>query len=130
VWFVGDDGVITFDGHEFADVPSHRSRPNYFAIWFSGSGDGWLSSSNEQLLRFDGVHAPTVAGRGPYGRLWGLASDEVYAFGSVWGGGDVRRWDGATWSDVSGLYGIAAIAGRGQRDKWAVGTRGMVLRYE
>jgi hypothetical protein len=29
-----------------------------------------------------------------------------------------------------GLDGIAAITGRGSRDLWAVGTHGMILRYE
>jgi hypothetical protein len=132
VWFVGDTTIVTFTGGAFQHVPVDQTTPGYRAVWFAGPGDGWVASTRAQLFRFDGTNAPTPSPTtsSPYGRLWGLSSNEVYAVGSSFAAGPVQRWDGALWSNVNGLSAMQAIAGRGSRDLWAVGNYGMLLRYE
>lgn len=102
-------------------------------VWSASPDDVWIVGSPDLTLHWDGAHlaaAPVGTKQTLFG-VWGSGKDDVWAFSSgnaMWhsrgftsgdagwsyfdGGGPNRGWSSA----------IAAMAGRGPNDVWAVGN--------
>jgi hypothetical protein len=148
---VGYDGLATrFDGSTWS-VMETPTDEDLFSIWASSPNDVFaapyfVESTEEALiLHYDGnewtqmeIGEPLRAVR----RLWGLASDDVYAVG-VWYdeveeiySNRVLRYDGTEWSEFYSAEQIpnvtdnlTGIWGSSATNVYVVGLKNQVLHY-
>jgi Big-like domain-containing protein len=121
VWAVGSSGtILRYDGNNWQiEANGGIGTTAIHGVWGSGSDTvfaaaGIFSGSGAILRRVGGVWSPMTSGATGVNlyRVWGTASNEVYAVGD---NGTVRRWNGTAWSGQTtnttnwmwGIYGTA-----------------------
>lgn len=132
-WAVGNSSTIfRYDGSAWS-VVSDVNRvitsviDNYYTVWGSGS-DVWIGGD----LGITRCKSPTAcaieSSGGAIFSIWGSSSSSIFAVG---GGGQIRRYNGTSWSPMSSptTRQLARVAGSGPNDVWAVGDS-VVLHYD
>ena len=134
VWMVGEKGRIThWDGAAFEDHPP-LTTATVWGVWAAGPSDAWAvggtpeggtSQANDVVLHWDGTAwtqetlPGTPLGRALY-KVWGTASDDLYAVGES---GTIWHRRGTTWAEeqnpaTSNLF---TVYGCSATDVYAVG---------
>ncbi len=143
VWTVGGDAgdgplVLHYDG---ARWERRRTGTHGDLWWVFGfdAGPVFMGGARGQIVRYvDGglASSPTPGGSTVFG-IWGTAPDDLWAVGgSGPTGGFVWRFDGATWSAVTGLPPVATtvpiykVWGRARDDVWMVGAGGVSVHFD
>jgi hypothetical protein len=132
-WAVGNSSTIfRYDGSGWSVVSDVNKIitsviDNYYAVWGSGS-DVWIGGD----LGITRCKSPTVcaveSSGGAIFSIWGSSSSNIFAVG---GGGQIRRYNGTSWSSMSSptTRQLARVSGSGPNDVWAVGDS-VILHYD
>lgn len=135
VFAVGDSGTIEkFDGTTWTAQTS--GTPNFLmAVSGSSASDVWAVGDAGTLLHYDGT-AWSDAGAGVtqstwhFNDVWAASASDVWAIAAESGTGFriVLRWNGTTWTNMSGAMtgpgGVFCVQGLGPNDVWFGGGDG------
>ncbi len=125
--------VLRYDGMAWTTI-STGSAAQLRAVWGASATDVWAAGDGGTILHFDGsTWAPVPSGStGTIRRLWGSGTANVLAVvGDAASGGSVLHYDGTRWSTAhSTTTPLLAISGRTASDVFAVGTNGVVVRFD
>ena len=141
VWACGEGGRVFHADSTGANVVGSVTDPatTLYGIWGPGDGTAWAvggdprqPSDAAQIWRFDGkvwsavVLPDEAAERIAIFKVWGAASDDVWAVGS---GGLALHFDGTTWATVDTLNTNMLLT---VHDGYAVGgtISGTILRLD
>ncbi len=129
IWAVGADyasfdNILHWDGASWSGVPSPDIGP-LNAVEAIAPDDVW-AASDTGFIHWHGAQWSIVSSPSGAKAISGLASDDVWAVGSV-----IQHWDGMAWELDSfpffgQLWNMAPLAAN---DIWAVGHDSLVLRY-
>ncbi|MCX5742240.1 MAG: hypothetical protein NT062_07070 [Proteobacteria bacterium] len=115
---------------QWRTTPSGTTNQIY-DLWASGPTDVWTVGADLTGMagHFDGRRWRQVnigiAARG----VWGAAAADVWAVGS---GGEIRRYDGTTWSAFGAgvtTTDLVDVSGSAANDVWIVGEAGLILHW-
>jgi uncharacterized protein YjdB len=102
-------------------------------LWGSAPGDVMVGGSTGTLWRCRSdvcASATTPGGSNAIRGLWGASAASAFAVGG--GNGYVIAYDGANWTQMSGVPAVAlnGITGASPTDLYAVGSGGAIVRYD
>ncbi len=131
-WAVGNSStILRYDGAWSVVSDANKAITsvidNYYSVWGSGS-DVWVGGD----LGITHCKSPTActieSTGGTIFSLWGSSSSNIFAVG---GGGQIRRFNGTSWTNMSSptTRQLARVSGSGPNDVWAVGDS-VVLHYD
>jgi hypothetical protein len=134
---VGNAGTLLhYDGTRWRAVTTSPPIPTDLdlqSIWGASGDDFYVISSDAGDRNVLHVTARTQLGyeaMPSYGlkAVWGTARDNVYAVGL---GGTIRRFDGASWQEVStGTLPLVKVHGDGEARAFAIGPSGAYARLD
>ena len=131
VWVFGT-GAAHFDGHQWIAPYPGINAGQFNDVWGTSQSDVWAggASTTNTAEHWNGTAwAPSAIGAFLVTGIWGSAANDVWAVG----GGNLERWNGATWSLVDGgSSGVVmdAVWGSGPNDVWGVGNAGDILHWD
>jgi hypothetical protein len=98
------------------------------AIWLADDGTIFVAGDQLYAIR-GGTNQTLFQGATSWNALWGTSSSDVFAAGA---GGQIRHFDGTTWSDpmdVPTTVELKGLWGTSDDDVFAVGATGTILHY-
>jgi hypothetical protein len=132
VWAVGSV-VLHFDGMTWTLENTGASGTYFNGVWASGPDDVWIVGVDGAARHYDGSRwTDLTAGANTLMAVWGRTSNDVWAVGV---NGTILHWNGAGWMPVPAPMSaqnatLRAIWGLPDGSQiWAVGERGVTLRY-
>lgn len=115
----GSAGTLEFTGQDYVT--------DFWDVAATSDADVWVAGT--QIFHYDGVTwAPSLATSGVlFTAIWAASPTSVFA-GAM--NGDLWRFDGSTWSAVSGTsFAVTDIWGTSPTDAWAVDAGGFVRHW-
>ena len=143
VWAVGAKGqVLRYDGCEWTAPDAGTDADLWWVFGFEG-GPVFLSGAGGTMLRWTAAAGfePLETGVSItlYG-IWGDAPEDLWSVGFDAAGVEpsaVMRWDGKTWTKVTGLPATVGdqthffkVWGSGPSDVWVVGRDDLILHWD
>ncbi len=129
-WAVGNSStVLRYDGAGWSIV-SDVTKPvtgvsdNYNAVWGAGT-DVWIAGDNGITHCKSATACSIESQGGAMFSIWGSSASNIFAVG---GGGQIRRYNGTSWSAMNSPTGrtLVRVSGSGPSDVWAVGDSVLV----
>lgn len=134
LYAVGELGLVMhYDGASWtavydrvgweADNPG-IGPPDLRDVWIDSSGT-LVAVGNRDALHFDGTNwkVHTLTPTGFVGQLRGVSGTGPSSIYAIWGGGEIHRFDGSSWSvDASGLGPLSEIFSLASGEVWAGGA--------
>ncbi|HUF31219.1 MAG TPA: hypothetical protein VMM77_11265, partial [Gemmatimonadaceae bacterium] len=125
--------ILRHDGAVWTSL-STGTTAQLRTVWGASTTDVWAAGDGGSLLHYDGATwSPVSSGTtGTIRRLWGSGSSEVFAVvGDTSSGGALLHYDGSQWRTVhTTTTPLLAVSGRTATDVFAVGTSGLILRFD
>lgn len=137
VWAVGnyrESGypyALHYDGTSWQSVPISNTYYPLEDVTAISANDIWVIG-HDGARHWDGTSWTRFDSSTLFKSLFAVSSNDIWAVGAAFEPApNIWHWDGTQWSSIFpftlALFGVAAAA---PGDIWAVGSNGMILRYQ
>ncbi len=121
---------VTLNAWGTEQAPGVLGSNYLMGIWGSGANNVFVTGFGGKVAHYNGSVWDTInTGTGDLWRVWGTASDDVFAVGAA----TILRYNGSTWNSMSDSVGaqtMLGVWGSSPTDVFAVGTGGTILHYD